>query len=135
MHESNSRHVSVVSVLICWPQTVQSINGQEVVSYKESVCMQASDAKACNFNFPTFKVTVHLQTDHLKFLTSLILDLTLKIGYKLSIATSLAVSQTTVMPLIFSIWSEMSDRVAHYQAHSSSLVLKSLHLRLKKSAN
>ena len=53
--------------------------------------------------------------------------------YKLSIATSLAVSQTTVMPLIFSIWSEVSDRVAHYQAHSSSLVLKSLHLRLKKN--
>jgi len=59
-------------------------------------------------------------------------DFKLEIGYKLSIATSLAVSQTTVMPLIFSIWSEVSDRVAHYQAHSSSLVLKSLHLRLKK---
>ena len=69
----------------------------------------------------------------MEFLTSLILDLTLKIGYKLSIATSLAVSQTTVMPLIFSIWSEVSDRVAHYQAHSSSLVLKSLHLRIKKN--
>ena len=58
MHESNSRHVSVVSVLICWPQTVQSVNGQEVVSYKESISMQPSDAKACNFNFPTFNSAV-----------------------------------------------------------------------------
>ena len=33
MHESNSRHVSVVSVIFCWAQTVRSVNGQEVVSY------------------------------------------------------------------------------------------------------
>lgn len=31
-------------------------NGQEVISYKESVSMNASDAKGYNFNFPTFKV-------------------------------------------------------------------------------
>ena len=37
------------------------------------------------------------------------------------------------MPLIFSTWSEVSDRVVHYQAYSSSLVLKFLYLRLKKN--
>ena len=37
------------------------------------------------------------------------------------------------MLLIFSIWSEVSDRVAHYKAHSSYLVLKFLHSRLRKN--
>ena len=71
----------------------------------------------------------------LRFLTNLILVLTSKTGYKLFIATQLAVSQTMVMPLISSSWSEASGRVAHYQAHSSSLVLKFLHLRLKENPN
>ena len=53
MHWSNSRDDSVVRVLICWPQTVQYVNGQEVISY--TVSMHASDAKGFNFNFPTFK--------------------------------------------------------------------------------
>ena len=55
-----------------------------------------------------------------------------KIGYEPSIATSLAVLRITVMPLIFSIWSEALDRVAHYQAFSSCSELKFLHLRLRK---
>ena len=38
-----------------------------------------------------------------------------------------------VLLLIFSIWSEMSHRVAHYQAHSSYLVLKFFHSRLRKN--
>ena len=58
MPRTGSESVSVVSVLIYWLQTVQSVNGQEVVNYKESVSMQASDAKACNFNFSTFKSAV-----------------------------------------------------------------------------
>ena len=45
----------------------------------------------------------------------------------------LAASQTMVLLLIFSIWSEVSDRVAHYQAHCSYLVLKFLHSRLRKN--
>ena len=56
-----------------------------------------------------------------------------KIGYKHSTATLLAASQTMVLLLIFSIWSEVSDRVTHYQAHSSYLVLKFLHSRLRKN--
>ena len=46
-------------MLFCWLQTVQSVNGQEVVSYKESVSMHASDAKGYTFKSAICALVLH----------------------------------------------------------------------------